>query len=306
MSALAWILPERLCRALASCAILAWAGGCVTPVTDALPTREPVQPGAAEIEVEVYRGLSAGTLPQGTSHLLVDVTPMTYPDDRPREEAALAALANRMLQQLELELPTEADRNVYPFLRASSAESEAPACPSDPQKQTYASVAIDQIRTVLAGRLLLDGARVWLITDLSSECAPLLCSAAERLIQQGGWLDLVQVGTGAPPNCLSQLRPSSRQPSALTAVGSQPAPSFRIESVVAEGTPRVLARGTAQGPPIEVGVGYRAIVVETQPEERIGPIELRPGQRVRVQLMDFPVSAPSAREWKIEVENAAP
>jgi hypothetical protein len=139
-----------------------------------------------------------------------------------------------------------------------------------------------------------------LVSDVSAVCAPLLCAAAQRLAASGTWLDLVQIGPGTPPACISELQVAPSSPAFLNA---QSAPAFRVETLETASQARsVLARGSAQGVPVAVSPGLRMIVVELSPEEQIGPVLLQDRQRTRVRLMDFPLSAPGRREWVVEVE----
>jgi len=290
-------------RSLATVVIASICAACAAGIGDALNELPPVRPGASEIQVEVYRGVMPASLPTPSQHLLIDVTPLLEPGDPPDADADLSPLAKRMVTRLEL-APEPEPSKLHAFTR-TGGPTDATTCESDPSRESFASAALETLATNLRSGSTLDGMRLTLATDFSVECAERLCESAARLIDEGAWLDFVQFGSGPVPTCIGKLRPTPREPASLGAAFAPSPPTFRIETALPAGAPRTLARGTAQGPPIEVGPGYRTVVVELNPEERIGPVRLVPGQRARIRLMDFPLSAPDQRQWQIEVENAA-
>ncbi len=270
---------------------------CVTPPGQGT---ERIAPGEAQVRVEVYQGLRPGTIPDPELDVLVDVTPLLGPDEVPGPETDLTPLAEAFATRVASLLPVGQTKTRYHgFHRTSGSEAPAATCP-EPDRETFAVNALDALREKLAASSA-QSARVVLVSDVTSECTPLLCAAAQRLAAKGIWLDLVQIGPGTPPSCLSELKVAGTSPGFLSPQASPPA--FRIESLESSAAPRsVLARGNAQGSPVAVTPGLRMIVVELSPEEQIGPVLLQDRQRTRVRLMDFPLSAPGRREWVVEVE----
>jgi hypothetical protein len=258
----------------------------------------PVTAGQSEVRVEVYQGLQGGTIPDPELDLLIDVTPLVGPGETPAPGADLTPLAESFAGRIASLLPPgQAKTRYHGFHRLGSADA-APKCPES--GETFASQALDGLREKLASSGA-RAARVVLVSDVSGECKPLLCDAAQRLTSSGTWLDLVQIGPGTPPQCIQELRISEGTTPAFLGAGEPP--KFRVESLESSATARsVLARGSAQGPPVAVNPGLRMIVVELSPEEQVGPVLLQDGQRTRVRLMEFPLSAPGKREWVVEVE----
>ena len=274
---------------------LAGSGSCAT-----LPGEGSarVAPGEAQVRVEVYQGLRPGTVPDPELDVLVDITPLLGADEVPGPEADLTPLAESFAGRIASLLPAGQSKTRYHgFQRVSSAQAQD-VCP-EPERESFAVAALDALREKLAAAGSL-GSRVVLVSDVSAECTPLLCAAAQRLTATGTWLDLVQIGPGTPPPCIAELKVGPTSPAFLNAQAA--APAFRVESLESAATARsVLARGNA-GTPVAVTPGLRMIVVELTPEELIGPILLQDRQRTRVRLMDFPLSAPGRREWVVEVE----
>lgn len=272
----------------------ALAGSCATPSDPA-----NVAAGEAQVRLEVYQGLRPGTIPDPELDVLVDITPLLGPDEVPGPETDLAPLAESFADRIASLLPAGQTKTRYHgFQRLGSSEG-APSCP-EPDRETFAVAALDALREKLAAAGT-QSSRVVLVSDVSAECTPLLCAAAQRLAATGTWLDLVQIGPGTPPPCIAELRVAARSPAFLNA--QTPVPAFRIETLETATQARsILARGNAQSGPVAVSPGLRMIVVELTPEEQIGPILLQDRQRTRVRLMDFPLSAPGKREWVVEVE----
>ncbi len=268
---------------------------CVTP-----PNGGTIAPGEAQVRVEVYQGLRPGTIPDPELDVLVDITPLLGPDEAPGPDADLTPLAENFATRIASLLPVGQSKTRYHgFQRIRSSDAPASTCP-EPDRETFAVAALDALREKLAAGGT-QGSRVVLVSDVSSECTPLLCAAAQRLAASGTWLDLVQIGPGTPPPCIADLKVATSSPTFLN--GQSAAPAFRIESLASPAGPSsVLARGNAQGTPVAVSPGLRMIVVELKPEEQIGPVLLQDRQRTRIRLMDFPLSAPGRREWVVEVE----
>ena len=259
-------------------------------------------PDASQIRVEVYRGVTDAAIELPRPHLVLDVTPMIE-SSRPVEGQDLMQPAQQMLARLRLGPTAAGQPLVHPFHRSAPAPSDE-ACPANPQAMSHASGALMSLSRELARASSLDGAQVVLITDLSTECAPALCAAASELVAQGAWIDVVQVGPGKAPACMEEIRPSLTEPASLRGTLHAEPPKFRIESAPSDGGPDAVLRGTAQDPALDVAPGYHMVIVEMEPEEIIGPVRLQRGDRATVRVMDFPLSAPDAREWSIEVENA--
>ena len=284
---------RRSHAALAVLLSLLAGGSCATP-------GDSIAPGQAQVKVEVYQGLRGGTIPDPELDLLIDVTPLLGPDEVPGRDSDLTPLAASYAKRIGSLLPAgQAKTRYHGFHRVGTA-SRSDACP-EPGRETFAGEALDALRAQLASAGT-PNARVVLVSDVSSECTPVLCDAAQRLAASGTWLDLIQIGPGTPPQCLQDLE--SSQGKAPAFLSSQTAaPAFRVETLESSTSPRnVVARGNAQGGPVSVDPGLRMIVIELSPEEQIGPVLLQDGQRTRVRLMDFPLSAPGRREWVVEVE----
>jgi hypothetical protein len=276
-------------------ALLSSAGSCVT----APDAARSVAPGESQVRVEVYQGLRPGTIPDPELDVLVDITPLLGPDEVPGPTTDLTPLAESFAGRIASLLPAGQSKTRYHGFQRIGGSETAPACP-EPDRETFAVAALDALREKLAAAGT-PSARIVLVSDVSAECTPLLCAAAQRMAASGTWLDLVQIGPGTPPQCLSELRVTPSSPAFLKAQASTPA--FRIETLETSTQPKsVLARGNAQADPVAVSPGLRMIVVELSPEEQIGPILLQDRQRTRVRLMDFPLSAPGRREWVVEVE----
>jgi hypothetical protein len=178
-------------------------------------------------------------------------------------------------------------------------------CPdSSSASELFASEAIGRLQTELARRRESGNARVVLFASFENECVPRICEAAARLVAPGTWLDVVVVGSeqGAP-DCLRRLRPSGADPIPWPAVSAPPAlPGFIVEEVSRQSDrePRILNQGTAGGEPVAVSPGLRRIRINLDPPELVGPIRIRPGDRLRVRVMDFPLSGPNQRAWVVE------
>jgi len=256
------------------------------------------QGNAAQVRVEMYQGLRTVEIPKAEYDLVIDVTPLLS-GEAPAPGTDLMPLAKDFAEKLGAVLPSGTQPRLHAFHRLGASGG---ACPEG-KGQVAAARLIDE---ALAKRQAAGASdsRVVVVTDFNDECAVALCASAQRVNQAGGWVDTVQIGPGSAPACLASLAPSSAEPRGLFGTAAPTLPAFRVEqSSIGEGKPSTIAgRGTVQSGAVSVPAGLWSIVVELEPEERIGPVLLQPGERVKVRLMDFPVSAPGRREWTVEGE----
>jgi hypothetical protein len=266
---------------------------------------EPGDGRSGEIVVELYSGFvaSAPALPPARTHFVVDVSELLPPDGSPEDEQRVAqALIAPYVAERGLGLETAA---LHAF-RRSDAEAGSSCSDRSSGASLAASMALARLDDELARSD--EESRVVLVAALQDECTPSLCEAAARIAKRGTWLDVASLG-GDPgqPACLGQLRPSTMAPIGwLPAWSKRQPPAFTIESVPPSGRePVVLARGVA-GTLVRAPAGVHRVRVALDPPEVIGPVQLRAGERLRIRIMDFPLSAPGARTWEVESVDARP
>jgi hypothetical protein len=290
---------------LLAASVAAALGACAAPGPG--PDRLRSLGDQAEIVVEVYSGLLASNEPAPTQqhvHFLVDVTPLMT-SDGPLDADSQLTLARKLTAPYLQDRTLDPAPEFHAFNRMLEGQAQG-SCPDTAGAELYASEAIEKLRTELASREE-PGSRIVLFTSFKNECQPRLCEVAEQLVQRGSWLDTVVVGAEAStaPQCLRALRPSVRQPDAWLASWTPPAPGFSV-SAVTEADPgqggSELATGKAGGS-VLVSPGLRTIRVLLDPPELIGPLRVRPGDRLRVRVMNFPLSAPEGRTWIVEPIN---
>jgi hypothetical protein len=259
-----------------------------------------------EILVELYSGFSAGApaLPPARTHFVVDVSQVLPEGSTSEEEQRQLVEAVIAPYLAEHAGPGFESAALHPFRRESGPPAESCA-----DRSSGSSLAASSALARLDEELVRSGgeeSRVVLVAALEGECAPSLCEAAERLAQRGSWIDVAALGGDAGmPACLGQLRPSTMAPIGwLPAWSKREAPTFSVESVPAAGSePVVLARGVT-GMLVRAPAGVHRVRVALDPPELIGPLQLRPGQRLRIRIMDFPLSAPGPRAWDVETVDA--
>ncbi|MBW1688396.1 MAG: VWA domain-containing protein [Deltaproteobacteria bacterium] len=149
--------------------------------------------------------------------------------------------------------------------------------------------------------------RVVLFTDLGAECGGDLCVAGSTLVAAGAQLDLVLLSDAVLPECFARFAPAD-PPRAAAAVTPPPEPSYRVEAHAPESEHegKLLARGSADGSPIQVPAGAAVVTLEMDPPSIIGPMLLSPDALTRVRVLDFPTLDPHVREWRWDVEPAVP
>ena len=149
--------------------------------------------------------------------------------------------------------------------------------------------------------------RVVLFTDLGAECGGDLCLAGEALVAAGARLDLVLLSDAVLPECFARFSPAD-PPQVAAAVTPPPVPSYRVEAHVPESEQagKLLARGSADGSPVEVPAGAAIVTLEMDPPSIIGPMLLSPDALTRVRVLDFPTLDPHVREWRWDVEPKEP
>jgi hypothetical protein len=294
----------RLRRARIAAAFALLATACAAGV-DGAPRGDP----SAELTVEVYSGFAASgpALVPAPVHFVVDVTSL-LDAEKPTESSEEQQRLAQTLIGPYLERHTDLAFNpsaLHVFHRLESGPGDTCADPT-----SGASFAASRALMRLQKELETQGAggaqRVVLLTAFETECAPRLCETAGALSARGAWLDVAALGSDVRvPACLENLRPAPRAtiPWLVQWSAAKP-PAFTIEAVAAgEVAPQVLARGSA-GVPVRVSAGLRRIRIALGPPELVGPIQVRPNQRLRIRVMDFPLSAPGARSWQVEVIGA--
>ena len=97
-------------------------------------------------------------------------------------------------------------------------------------------------------------------------------------------------------------------PRAAASVTLPPVPACRVEAHVSgsEQPGKLLARGSADGSPIQVPAGAAIVTLEMDPPSIIGPMLLSPDALTRVRVFDFPTLDPQVREWRWDVEPEVP
>lgn len=263
--------------------------------------------GSGELVLEVYSGFasSAPALGPAPAHLVVDVGPMLGPGTPSLPDDEQRRLAQNLIVPYLARHPGVGFEaaEVHVFRRAALGPGETCADPAG--TSLAAGQALAQLEQQLAQAGPGRSARVVLFSAFDGECVPQLCDAAARLVERGAWLDLVAIQSDARvPGCLSALRPAAQTPIPwLASWSAAKPPSFSVEAVVAPGREaRVVADGKA-GAPLRVEAGLRRIRLALDPPEVIGPIQVRANQRLRIRVIDFPLSAPGERSWTVEVDN---
>jgi len=140
--------------------------------------------------------------------------------------------------------------------------------------------------------------RVVAFTDLGGECGGDLCRAASMLVRGGARLDLVVFGDAPSPACLESLALDAGPAGGGEAA---PAPGFRVEARSGSFGHALLARGLADGTPVDVPAGTAHLVLELDPAVEVGPVFLSSGARTRVRVLEFPNLGRGVREWRWEV-----
>jgi hypothetical protein len=274
------------------------AAGCA-----GAPERIDAPLSEALLTVEFYPGFStaAPKVAAAPVHALVDITALMTPElaDGPQDQQV--ALARTLAGPYLAQRSDLSDPQLHAFHRMG-ARAEG-SCP-DPAsgRGTATGQAIERLQQQLAENQQAADARVVLFAGFEGQCVPTLCEAAKRLVEPGTWLDVVALGSESVPACLTELRPSAQAPIAWLSNWSRlPAPAYSIEAIGAAGAPgSVIAQGKAGGPAVAITPGLRRLRVELDPPEVIGPIRVRAGDRLRVRVLDFPLSAPNERMWQVD------
>jgi hypothetical protein len=289
----------RLHRARIAAVFALLASACAADVN-----RAPRSAGNVELTVEVYSGFGASgpALVPAPVHFVVDVTPLLdaeKPTESSEEQQRLAQslIAPYLERHPDLAFNPSA---LHVFHRLESGPGDTCADPTS-GASFAASRALVRLQEELAKQGAAGAERVVLLTAFETECAPRLCETAGALAARGAW-SLAALGSDVRvPACLESLRPAPRATIPWLAQWSAAKPpAFTIEAIAAgDGAPQVLAQGSA-GAPVRVSAGLRRIRIALDPPELVGPIQLRPNQRLRIRVMDFPLSAPGARSWQVE------
>jgi hypothetical protein len=278
--------------------------------------------GPAQVSVEVWSGFTQR--PEGRRpppervELVLDVTASMQATaaDSPARFVAAQQSARRLLRALP------SDTQVG--LRALGSRSEDTVCSRSlvlsnrdgprtpaqvaalvprlrPHSEASIAAALDGLREDLGDAV--GRTRVVLFTDLGAECGGDLCASAAALVDAGARLDVVLFSDAVVPQCFASFTPGG-EPQAQSLAFPPAAATFRVEAHRAgadAAAPAVLARGRADGTPVEVASGGAIILLETEPPATIGPLVLSPGTSTRVRVLDFPTLDPPVREWRWDV-----
>lgn len=152
--------------------------------------------------------------------------------------------------------------------------------------------ALDLLAAGLASQ---PGARVVVFSDLRPACGGDLCRAVSALVGAGAQLDLVVLGSAPTPECVEAFALDDAAPAGRD--GRMAAPAFRVEAGDGR-APTVLARGLADGTPVEVEAGTARLVVDLDPPAVIGPVLVSPAALTHVRVLEFPYLEPRVREWR--------
>jgi hypothetical protein len=133
--------------------------------------------------------------------------------------------------------------------------------------------------------------RLIVLTDLSGDCGGSLCGALAGVVAQGARVELVVFGESRIPACVGDLEVARAWPLAAAAV------PFRVESSGAAAA----TAGIADGRAVSIPAGSVQIVVDLDPPEVFGPVEIPPGTEGRLRILDFPRLEPPVRErtWNV-------
>jgi len=272
----------------------------------AAPVRDEAVQDTAEIAVWGYSGLvrSQASMAPSPVYLVADVTSLAGPRGSaagaPGDARAVSrALGARLLA--ERWVPEWTPLQLESFDRLGE---RPPSQCADPEG-AWASAGLDRLRARLQNAAREPTPHVILLADIASECRPDLCAAAGAWVADGGWLDVVALGTAAAPECLRKLRPKPTQPGPVVRQLTAEPLRFRVErSGSGPEESRLLARGIANGEAVRVPAGPVRVVVELDGEEAVGPFMLMAGDRVRVRIQSFPLAERPERSWIVDTEPA--
>lgn len=139
------------------------------------------------------------------------------------------------------------------------------------------------------------GVRVVAIGDLYDSCQQSdLCAAARAVVSAGADLDLVVIGPVPVPACIAEIGSDEAPP--LAAQAAAPAPSFHVSNEAEEAAASGALVGRIGEEPLEVAPGRIRVRVDLDPPLEVGPIDLGPGARLRIRILEVPGSAPLYRE----------
>jgi hypothetical protein len=320
----------RTFHGLLGAACAAWTTACAlpaplreaaTPPASAAPVEAAQAQAPASVTVAVYGGLARGGAPAPVAaarvEVVVDLTrSMLAPAPNGRSRADLARSSAAQLLSSLRDGTEIALRSMGDAASAQCTGSERlgdPALPArreplvrrlrelTPRSEASLPATLDQVRLDLEREGAARRSRVVVFSDLESSCGGELCSAAERLVASGAWLEVVPLGSAAPPACLAEIRPAPSQPEPELAGAAAARPAFRVEQAGGEvGTAPLLATGEAGGPPVSVPAGLVKLVVQLDPPEEIGPFRLAPGEAAQVSVLESRGAGRPTRIWRVE------
>lgn len=277
---------------------LAMSSGCV-----AGPGGSVSDAGTGEILVEVYSGFVADAPPLETPpvHFLVDADAL-----RPGVAGAVVSDRERLKIRAMLLDPYVARHPGLGFESAAlhlfdpAPDAGAQRCDDPAASRFAASRALGRLGDGILGTEPSARARVVIFSRFGGECVPRLCEVASAMMERGVWIDVVALdGESGLPACLA-TDPPPAPPAILASWMPARPPSYSVEAVTRPGQVATVFARAPTGSVVQVPAGIRRIRVSLDPPEIVGPIRVRRGERVRVRVMDFPLSAPGARSWTVE------
>lgn len=131
----------------------------------------------------------------------------------------------------------------------------------------------------------------------SDGCAD-VCEQADRLAALDVLVDWVVVGDGEPPACLASRVPALRGPGPIASSLAPTPPTFQVRAG-SGAAGDALAAGRA-GDTVTVVPGESTVWIDLDPPEAVGPLRVRPGDRLKLVVLDFPMADPPVRSWWVE------
>jgi hypothetical protein len=281
----------RLAVAAAALALACQSAGTSTP-----PVASP-----ATLEVEVLRGFA----PEPRVQLQRQVVVLA--DLRTADRRARQAEAERAAAFAEA-LPPSTDVRIH----VVGARTDEACGAGSPIESDARAAAVEQLTTTSGGgagsvgRALERategahaGTRVVAFSAADDGCAD-LCAAVEGAAERGVWVDWVVPDGATPPACLV---PAARPLAGPGPIGRALAPgptAFQVRTGSASDGQQV-ASGRA-GDLVAVAPGELTVWLDLEPPEPAGPLHVTPGERLKVRVLDFPMTDPPVRRWWVERE----
>ncbi|NNL86473.1 MAG: hypothetical protein HKP27_12510, partial [Myxococcales bacterium] len=166
------------------------------------------------------------------------------------------------------------------------------------------ALAIDGARRRLVARAGM-ARRLVVFSDLADDCGGEWCEAVTRAASDGIAVELVELGPARSASCLRAMRlPDFEHAGAPPEPPAHPV--FQVRRATPQGaSEQVLSNGRAGAQSVSVPPGRAVVAIELEPQEWIGPLELRPGTHTRIRVLDFVGSNPPWREVFVQPGGAA-